>query len=495
MTSARPVDHGAIPRLRVASTGETLELALSARGRMVAMHDLAHRRRRALAALLVLGVVVVLVVFGFARGVWASNLHNGLLALAFTAVGAYVLAQRARYRIGTLFVATGAVEGVMFFGRQAGHAPAASADRWWAWLGVWPLALALALTTLTVLCFPDGRLPSPGWRPVAAAMFAVAVVTASLSALWPVEYESAGVLTTHPIHAQAPAAIADLWGAVTHPAYVAFQLLWIVALAYRWRVGDRAMRSQLSVLAFAAGGSLAALGVGLVVWGTHVPGVLAATLVPVAAGWAVVSGQRLTHYRALSWLSRTSADAAELPSELAKITAEALSASSAALWMGDGQRLQAVGLWPDTDVAIPAATLVALHAGPDRCIRTVTRNGQVIGALTVEVGDARPLTRTEEQLLDDVAGQAAWIIEHLTLSHVVEAHRQAGHLKDLTSRERQVLDLMARGLTNRAICDELFLSIKTVEPIVGAIFAKLDLQPDAASNRRVLAVLAYLRRR
>ncbi len=52
---------------------------------------------------------------------------------------------------------------------------------------------------------------------------------------------------------------------------------------------------------------------------------------------------------------------------------------------------------------------------------------------------------------------------------------------------------MARGLTNRAICDELFLSIKTVEPIVSAIFAKLDLQPDAGSNRRVLAVLAYLR--
>ena len=221
---------------------------------------------------------------------------------------------------------------------------------------------------------------------------------------------------------------------------------------------------------------------------------LAATLVPVAAGWAVVSGQRLTRYRALSWLSRTGADAAELPSELAKTTAEALSASSAALWMGDAQRLQAVGVWPGADVAIPAATLVALRAAPDRCTRAITRNGQLIGALTVEVRDARSLTRAENRLLDDVTGQAAWIIEHLTLSQVVDAHRQAGQLEDLTPRERQVLDLMARGFSNRAICDELFLSVKTVEPIVGAIFAKLDLRPNTASNRRVLAVLAYLRR-
>ena len=315
-----------------------------------------------------------------------------------------------------------------------------------------------------------------------------------MSALWPVEYGSAGVVTPHPINAQAPAAAVDLWGAVTHPAYVAFQILWVVALAYRWRVGDRAIRSQLSVLALAAGGSLVALGAGLVVWGTHLPGVLAATLVPVAAGWAVVSGQRLTRYRALSWLSRTGADAAELPSELAKTTAEALSASSAAVWMGDAQRLQAVGVWPGTDVAIPAATLVELRATPDRCTRAITRNGQLIGALTVEVRDAGSLTRAENRLLDDVTGQAAWIIEHLTLSQVVDAHRQAGQLEDLTPRERQVLDLMARGFSNRAICDELFLSVKTVEPIVGAIFAKLDLRPNTASNRRVLAVLAYLRR-
>lgn len=52
---------------------------------------------------------------------------------------------------------------------------------------------------------------------------------------------------------------------------------------------------------------------------------------------------------------------------------------------------------------------------------------------------------------------------------------------------------MARGLSNAAVAEQLHLSIKTVEPVVGSIFAKLDLHADAASNRRVLAVLAYVR--
>ena len=56
-----------------------------------------------------------------------------------------------------------------------------------------------------------------------------------------------------------------------------------------------------------------------------------------------------------------------------------------------------------------------------------------------------------------------------------------------------MLELMARGRTNAAICDELHLSIKTVEPLVSSIFTKLGLHSDAATNRRVPAVLAYLR--
>src|SRR5699024_2432827 len=79
---------------------------------------------RALRALLPLGVVsavVVLVTLGLSRGLWPSNLHNGLLALAFTGVGAYVLHQRPGHLIGNVFLATGMVEAVMFLGRQQAH--------------------------------------------------------------------------------------------------------------------------------------------------------------------------------------------------------------------------------------------------------------------------------------------------------------------------------------------------------------------------------------
>lgn len=62
----------------------------------------------------------------------------------------------------------------------------------------------------------------------------------------------------------------------------------------------------------------------------------------------------------------------------------------------------------------------------------------------------------------------------------------------LSSRERQVLDLIAQGRSNNGIAETLFLSQGAVEKNVAAIFQKLDLPHDGANNRRVLAVLRYL---
>jgi DNA-binding NarL/FixJ family response regulator len=62
----------------------------------------------------------------------------------------------------------------------------------------------------------------------------------------------------------------------------------------------------------------------------------------------------------------------------------------------------------------------------------------------------------------------------------------------LTPREREVLDLMAQGLSNAAICAALVLAPVSVEKHITNIFAKLDLPPDDDAHRRVRAVLAYL---
>jgi DNA-binding NarL/FixJ family response regulator len=63
----------------------------------------------------------------------------------------------------------------------------------------------------------------------------------------------------------------------------------------------------------------------------------------------------------------------------------------------------------------------------------------------------------------------------------------------LTPRELQVLQMMAEGRSNNAIVDALRVSPSAVEKYVSAIFAKLDLPPSDTENRRVLAVLRYLR--
>lgn len=66
-------------------------------------------------------------------------------------------------------------------------------------------------------------------------------------------------------------------------------------------------------------------------------------------------------------------------------------------------------------------------------------------------------------------------------------------LARLSERERQVLELMAEGLTNTAIAQRLVLSERTIEAHVRHVLLRLDIPEAGDGNRRVLAVLAYLR--
>lgn len=70
---------------------------------------------------------------------------------------------------------------------------------------------------------------------------------------------------------------------------------------------------------------------------------------------------------------------------------------------------------------------------------------------------------------------------------------QDGPLARLSSRELDVLRLMAEGLTNNGIAGRLFLSARTVEAHVGNLMTKLDITDSDERHRRVLAVLSYLR--
>jgi len=71
--------------------------------------------------------------------------------------------------------------------------------------------------------------------------------------------------------------------------------------------------------------------------------------------------------------------------------------------------------------------------------------------------------------------------------------RRRDPLANLSPREREVLTLMAEGRTNRAIADELVISVHAVEKHVTSIFSKLGLAPTVEDHRRVLAVLTFMR--
>jgi len=68
-----------------------------------------------------------------------------------------------------------------------------------------------------------------------------------------------------------------------------------------------------------------------------------------------------------------------------------------------------------------------------------------------------------------------------------------GDVTDLSPREREVLALMAQGLSNSGIRGRLYVSEKTLESHVSSIFLKLGLTPCDQEHRRVCAVLLWLR--
>jgi DNA-binding NarL/FixJ family response regulator len=85
------------------------------------------------------------------------------------------------------------------------------------------------------------------------------------------------------------------------------------------------------------------------------------------------------------------------------------------------------------------------------------------------------------------------VVDPQVVGQLIGRRRQHDPLEELTKREREVLELMAEGLSNQGICRKLFLSPKTVETHVHSIFGKLGLPQEPDEHRRVLAVLAFLR--
>ena len=139
---------------------------------------------------------------------------------------------------------------------------------------------------------------------------------------------------------------------------------------------------------------------------------------------------------------------------------------------------------PDVAVLLLSQyTDIALAA---RLVETLPRSAGYL--LKERIGDTGQLI----DALHRVAG-GELVLDPDLVRALVTRQRARDPLQQLTERERAVLTLMAEGRSNTGIAARLYLSPKTVERNVAAVFDKLGLPADSDDNRRVLAVIAYLR--
>jgi DNA-binding NarL/FixJ family response regulator len=126
----------------------------------------------------------------------------------------------------------------------------------------------------------------------------------------------------------------------------------------------------------------------------------------------------------------------------------------------------------------PGYAMQLLEEHPERC-----------GYLLKErVGDPAILIDALKRLTE---GES--VVDPTIVSRLLGRHRESDPVDELSDREREVLGLVAEGLSNVTIAERLFITERTVEAHVKQIFMKLGIDQSPETNRRVLAVLAYLR--
>lgn len=136
-----------------------------------------------------------------------------------------------------------------------------------------------------------------------------------------------------------------------------------------------------------------------------------------------------------------------------------------------------------------AVLVLSQHLEPRYALRLIEESPAQVGYLLKE-----RIARIED--LSDALHRLAngeCVIDEKVVQELLEGRRRHNPLAELSPRERQILELMAQGRSNQGICQTLWLSPKTIETHIRSLFLKLGLSDAPMDNRRVLAVLAYLR--
>ena len=139
---------------------------------------------------------------------------------------------------------------------------------------------------------------------------------------------------------------------------------------------------------------------------------------------------------------------------------------------------------PDVGVLV-----LSQYVEPSYAMRLLEEHPERVGYLLKErVFDVAILIDALRRIAD---GET--VVDPTIVSRLVGRRRREDPLAALTEREREVLELVAEGLSNKATAGRLFVTERTVEAHVKQIFLKLGVDANPESHRRVLAVLAYLR--
>ncbi len=133
--------------------------------------------------------------------------------------------------------------------------------------------------------------------------------------------------------------------------------------------------------------------------------------------------------------------------------------------------------------------LLSQYVEPSHAMRLIEDQPERVGYLLKErVFDIATVVDALRRIVD---GET--VIDPTIVSRLIGRRRREDPLSQLTPREREVLALVAEGMSNRALASRLFVTERTVEAHVTQIFMKLGLAESAEQHRRVLAVLAFLR--